>query len=244
MASFDPTGITEGLGVALGGAQFLTSLAEKKKNEAALAAIKDPFYKVQDEYYQNRNQAAGLAGTGLPTASKDYFTSEAGRGLSAGIGGVLQGGGSLTDISKLFDVYDRNIDRTAVQDAKDHIGNINNFWNYNKDLAGQKTTQWALNEYQPIQEKKKQLSQNIAAAKQNMSGGLNTALGSASSFAASTQNDKMLNGLNENNSLLGKLFSNQSPAVSSGFQMPVITGNTIGGLEGIPTPEQFQLMNP
>ena len=171
-------------------------------------------------------------------------TSEAGRGLSAGIGGVLQGAGSINDISKLFDVYDRNIDRTATQDADQHIRNINNFWNFNKDLAGQKTTQWALNEYQPIQEKKKQLSQNISADKQNMAAGISTALGSASAFATGMQNDKMLNGLNKNNSLLDKLFSNQSPTASSGFQMPVINGNTIGGLEGIPTPEQFQLMNP
>lgn len=208
------------LGVAEGAYQFIDSIGKEKKDRAALANIKDPFYKIQDEYLQNRNLAESQAQGGLPAASKDYLTSESQRGLGAGIGGILQGGGNPNDIAKLFDSYSKSIDRTAAEDADQHIKNIQYFSKVNSDLAGQKTTQWSLNEYQPTQEKKRQLSENIASDKTNAYGGANTAIGSLGALGTSLTNNSLLNKIlkdisigktSTNNPLSNKTFNDTRP---------------------------------
>src|ERR1019366_7490202 len=110
------------------------------------------------------------------------------------------------DISKMFDTYNKSIDRTASQDAEMHQKNIDYFTKANTDLAGEKIKQWSLNQYKPTEEKKKQLGENISADTQNAYAGANTAIGSLS--AATTGN--------QNNSLLTSLFKNRAAADSSG----------------------------
>lgn len=190
--------ISQGLGIVKGGIQLFNSMSDLKKNESELSKLSNPFYNIQDEYYQNRNLAGELATGGMPVASKDYYTTESQRGLGAGISGTLQSGGSPNDIAKMFDVYNRSIDRTAAEDAKEHINNIQYLMGANKDLAGQKTIQWGLNEKQPYENKVRQLSANISADKQNISGGADTAIGSLGALGTGLQN----------NSLLSSLFSN------------------------------------
>jgi hypothetical protein len=204
MADLDP--ISQGLGILTSGVQLYSSLHNEAKSERELKSIVNPFYKIQDEYYQNRNMAGQMAGEGMPAATKDYVTSESQRGLGAGVGGVLQSGGNVNDIEKMFDIYNKSIDRTAAQDAQQHVENIQNYWNANKDLAGQKTTQWALNEYQPTMEKKKQLSENISADKTNVNSAISGIVGSASALTTSMQNNDLTKELGQNNSLLEKLF--------------------------------------
>jgi|SRR6185312_6975086 len=191
--------ISAGAGIIEGGIQLFDALKNEKKDKAALANIKDPFYRIQDEFLQNRNIAEDQAQGGLPTATKDYLTSESQRGLGAGVSGILQGGGNVNDINKLFDTYNKSIDRTAAEDAEMHQKNIDYFIGQNTNLAGEKIKQFTLNQYLPTQEKKKQLSENIAADKANVFGGANTAIGSTSALGTSL----------ENNYLLKQLFKTQ-----------------------------------
>lgn len=207
---------SDALGLVEGGVQLFTSLADQKKKERELNSLKQPFYKIQDEYLQNRNLAADQAQGGLPSATKDYLTSESQRGLGAGVSGILQSGGSPNDINKLFDTYSRSIDRTAAQDAEMHKKNIDYFMNVNKDLAGQKTMQWALNKYQPYQEKKKQLTEGIAADKLNAYGGANTAIGSVGAAGTSLENNGLLN-------LLFKEDSNRAAPYNPSVDYPTST---------------------
>jgi len=216
------TAIGAGVGLVEGGIQLFSSLAKEKRDRAAQNAIHDPFYKIQDEFYQNRNIAAGQAQGGLPSATKDYLTNESQRGLEGGISGVLQGGGSVNDIGKLMDSYNKNIDKTASEDAQMHQKNIDYFMNANKDLAGEKIKQWAINKYQPNQEKKKQLSENISADQQNAYAGANTAIGSIDAMTTGSQN----------NSLSTQLFKSRGEDSGLGSMgiTPLSTTDNVGSL--------------
>lgn len=202
LASFsNPVGMAaQAGGVILGGIQLISSLKDEARKKKELAKLHNPFYTIQDEYYQNRNLAGVNAEGGLPASTKDYLTSESQRGLGAGVSGILQSGGNPNDINKIFDSYNRNIDRTAAEDATAHTNNIQYFINQNANVAGQKNIQWALNKKQPYEEKLKQLTEGIAADKQNAFGGASTALGSTAALGTSL----------ENNSLLRRLFKDST----------------------------------
>lgn len=198
-ASSNPVGMAaQAGGILLGGVQLLSSLGDEARKKRELAKLQMPFYNIQNEYYQNRNIAANEAQGGLPAATKDYLTSESQRGLGAGVSGILQSGGSPNDINKIFDSYNRNIDRTVAEDATAHTNNIQFYINQNANLAGQKNIQWALNKKQPYEEKLKQLTEGIAADKQNAFGGASTALGATASLGTSLENNSLLNSLFKN----------------------------------------------
>lgn len=179
-------------GVVAGGAQFFDSLGKEKKAKAELAALTPAYYKIQDEYFQNKNISQNLAQGGIPNATKDYVTNESQRGLGSSLSAILQAGGSPNDVSGLLDTYDRSIERVGAQDAEQRLQNIQYYMNANKDLAGQKNTQWTINEYQPYQNKLKELTERRAAAEQNKWGGIGTALGSVTAAGTSMSNEGLL----------------------------------------------------
>lgn len=188
-------GVASGIGQYIGGAREVSSARE------GLSKLKQPFYKVQDEYFQNRNMAGQLAQGGMPAATKDYVTNERNRGFGAAITGLNQSGGNPNAYADLFDSFNNSIDKTAAQDAATQMENIKYFTEANKDLAGQKTTAWSLNEYQPYQNKLKELTERMAAGKQNKMGGIQTAIGSLGATGTALQN----------NSLMSKLFGKEDP---------------------------------
>ena len=182
-------------GQIAGGLQFFKGLKDEKKAKAELAALTPAYYKIQDEYLQNQKLAGNMAASGLPQESQDYMTSEAGRGFSSSLSAILQGGASPNDVSGLLDTYNRSINRIGAQDADARLRNIQYYMNTNKDLAAQKTMQWTINEYQPYQNKLKELTQRRSAAEQNKWGGLGTFLGATSSVGKSLSNEGMMQSL-------------------------------------------------
>lgn len=206
MPAFDPVslGLQAGsnlLSTAMNVGQYIGAVRDKKKAEEEKSRLKTPFYKIQDEYFQNRNLAAEMAQGGLPQATKDYLTEQTDRGLGTAISGIAQTGGSPNDFSKLFDSYRNSINQTAAQDAQLQLQNIQYYMGANKDLAGQKTTQWTLNEYQPYQNKLKEITERIAAAKMNKSNAIQGAIGSISNLGTAVSNDN----------LMGKMFNTGDP---------------------------------
>ena len=192
------------VGSAIGGAvkgigSLFGAKSDEQKAQEELAKLKTPFYKVQDEFYQNRNIAADLAQGGLPDTSKNYYTTEAQRGLASTISGMNRAGGdgSPNDAGNYLDVYLRNINRVAAQDAETKLANIQNFINLNREVAGQKITQFTLNELRPYERRLKELTNRIAAAKQNQNNAWNTAIGSVSAAGTALSNAD----------LMAKLFS-------------------------------------
>lgn len=194
-------------GQALGGFELIKGLREEKKTKNELARLKRPLYSIQPEYYQNKNISEQMAGQGYTSAAKDYMTSEAGRGLGSTINALTQTGAGINDITKSLDVYNRNIRQIGAEDAEKQLANMQYFMNTNKDLAGQKTMQWTINEYQPYQAKLKELQERRAAAEQNVWGGLGLALGATSASNTANTNQDLLNKLFKSDP---KQFMNES----------------------------------
>ena len=180
-----------GVGLVEGGIKLYSSLHNKKKEEDALANLNNPFYKIQNEFYQNKNIAAEQAQSGLTSTAKNYLTGENERGLGAGIQAILATGGSGGDVSKIFDTYNRSTFNTAAADSDAQQKNIQYFMDVNKELAGQKITQWSLNEYQPYENKLKQITQNIAADKANANDAGNQIIGSLAAGATAYSNKNL-----------------------------------------------------
>lgn len=180
------------VGAGVGIYKSAHAASQAKKDAAAAAALKDPFYKVQNEYLQNQQLAAEQAQQGLPTDTKNYLTTEGERGLGTSLSAVNAGGGSPNDISRVFSDYQRSIAATGSEDAQAHIQNIQYYMNANKDVAGQKTTQWAVNEKQPYESKLKEITERRAADAKNVNDGVNTAFGSLAGGVTGTQNAKLL----------------------------------------------------
>lgn len=206
---------TQQAGMVLSVAELLDATKKEKQAKKELDRLKTPFYKIQDEYFQNKNLAAGLAGSGLPQSTKDYADIERERGLSTGIGALLQSGASPNDISSLLGTYNLSVDRTAAEDAQTKMENIKYFMKTNADLAGQKTIQWAFNEAQPYERKLKEITDRRAAAEQNKLSAINLGIGSLSAAGTSLQNSD-LNPMGSGDSkskVFNQLF--KTPGVSS-----------------------------
>lgn len=176
--------------------QLFGAKSDEEKAREELSKLKTPFYKIQDEYTQNRNIAANMASQGLPEATKNYYTTEAQRGLGSTLGALSQTGGvSPNEAGRLMDIYNQSINRVASEYAQQRVSNIQTFFNLNKELAGQKTTQWTINEYAPYERKLKEITNRIAAAKQNQNTGFNDIIGSVSAAGTAISNNDLMNKL-------------------------------------------------
>lgn len=178
------------LGVSAVGAGFkyFNSKADKAKAEQEEAGLHTPFFKVQNEYFQNRDLAGVNAEFGTPASTRNYQTTENQRGLTAGIGGILESGGDPNQVGKLLDVYQDNIRRTAADDAKDHITNLNTFLERNAAVAGQKNIAYSINELQPYERKLKQLQARKKADVENQYGAVSDFAGSLAGAGVAVSN--------------------------------------------------------
>ena len=167
--------------------------SDYKKMKAEMDKMQRPFYEVQKEYEQNRDIAASMAGQGLPTATKDYYTTEAQRSLGTALGAAEMLGGTPNTTNELLDTYMRNIGSTAAQDAIARTQNINEFIKRNAELAGQKTIQWHTNKMQPYMDKMAYLSGQMNIAKQAQNQGWNTIISGATGALTGMQNQQLIN---------------------------------------------------
>lgn len=182
--------------------------AQEKKDQAELKRLKPAFYKIQDEYFGNRNSAAEMAQGGFTQGAKDLFSDQLGRGLGTAVSGTLQAGGSPNDIASIFGGYNDAVRNFAAEDSQKQIENIRYFHKVNTDLAGQKTMQWDINEYQPYQNKLKELTQRIAADKQNKWNAVQGAIGSAQAGVTALSNNSLMNSTIKRNDAQANLFKN------------------------------------
>ncbi len=95
------------------------------KQEAERSRL--PFYKIQNEFYQNANIANSQAQGGFTPAAKDLYSSEAERGYGTGVSGILAAGGSANDIAKLNDSFNRSLFNLSAADAEAQMKNIQ-YW--------------------------------------------------------------------------------------------------------------------
>lgn len=185
-------------GLALGAAKFISSSAAQKRDRKAQEALKRPFYKVQDEYFQDRNIAAEMATTGLPIDVTNQLARERSRGLATSLDALKQTAGGANNFAALNKGFDDSLLNQASVTAQQQQKNIEYFMQVNKDLAGQKTTQFGVNELQPYESNLKQSNERLAADEQNKWSGASEAIGSLSAIGTGMQNQKLLNQLFKN----------------------------------------------
>lgn len=186
------------IGAGVGVYKILNGQSKENEAKNARARLANPFYAIQDEYYQNRNLANSMAQGGLPAATKDYYTNQSERGLSAGISAITGSGGSPNDISKIFQTYNDGIGKISAVDAEMHLNNIKYYMGVNKDLAGQKTIQWGLNVKQPHDNTLKELSGAQKAGEATKWEGVSDTLSSISSFGTAMSNSNLMKPQNKN----------------------------------------------
>lgn len=201
--------ISQAAGVGLGIGELVSGSINLNKDKAAEDALHAPFYKIQNEYYQNKNLAESMAAGGIPQATKDYETTQRIRGFASGLKALQEGGADPNAFAKLFDTYNNSISTESAQDAEAHLRNIQYYMGANKDLAGQKTTAWAINEKQPYERKLKELKDKIEADKAMQWGGVETAIGAGSAAGTAQQNANL--GKGGNGDFFSKIFGNSDP---------------------------------
>lgn len=221
----------EGAGIA----QFITGLENSKKDKAALAALKTPFYKIQDEYQIDENITEANAGQGFSTDTKNFLTQKGQQGLGSSLSAILQGGGDPNEAAGLLESYQNSLRGIGAEDAEMHQKNIEYFQKANSDLAGQKTMQWAINEKQPYEAKLAELNKNVATDEQNKWGGLTSAIGSA--IGAGTRG--------QNSALMKSLFAKQSNNMPAPITDPFTPAKLapVGGSAGSPA-SQYPSIDP
>lgn len=192
-----------GLGVSLlsNGIKAISGWNQlKDAREIAKNAVR-PQYNIEDEYYDNVDIAGNLAQSGLTQESKDFYSTQADRGLSSSLDALMATGGGINSVSKAYDTYLQGNNRIASEDADRRIANIKNLMDQKSILAGQKTQQWAINEYEPYKDKMRAATQGAESGRQNIFNGISgVASGLANySIATSQQGANYADGPNPTN---------------------------------------------
>lgn len=171
--------------VSLGASVYKGIKAKNQDNAAAKegAALKRPFEKVQDEYFQDRNIAAEQATGGLSVDEKNYAQEQRDRGLSSSLEALKETGGGPNDFARVNGIFSDSLKSQSALDSQEHLKNIDFFTGVNKDLAGQKTTQFGVNELQPYESKLKEIQDRRIAAQTNQNNAVDEGIGSLSALA-------------------------------------------------------------
>lgn len=151
-----------------------------------------PTFDIQKEYFDNQSLAQSMAQGGLTDKALDYYTTESRRGFTAGTDTSLQVGGSVNSINSLFDNYQRGLQEVAMKDSQLQTENMKYLIDRNKDLAGQKTQKWVLNEYEPYKDTAQAVAAMRAGGAKNINTGLSTAAGVGASLYTANLNEQML----------------------------------------------------
>lgn len=155
-----------------------------KANKAGENLVR-PKYNIEDEYYNNVGLAENMAQSGLTQESKDYYGELATRGLGSSADAILRAGGNANSLQSVYDTYLQGNERIAAEDSQLQNNNIKYLIDQNGVLAGQKTQQWALNEYEPYKDQAKAIAEAKAAAQGRIDSGISGITGAASTFATS-----------------------------------------------------------
>ncbi len=149
-----------------------------------------PTYDIAPEYFANQGIASNLAQGGLPDSTKNYYETNAERGLGSSLGALLQTGGGVNSVADIYDRFDQNNRAIAAQDSQQKIENIKNLMATNNQLADQKTQKWVMDKYQPYLDTAKSVAAQKAQGAGEVNSGLNSIAGAVSSYAGAKANQE------------------------------------------------------
>jgi hypothetical protein len=209
----------------IGAGQAVAGLIDKGKAKRELASLKSPFYKIQEELLQNRDIAAQQAQLGVPQEVKDYLTTETQRGLGTSLMAANNQRLGANSIAELFDRYQRGVQSNAAQQAQMTAAQINRFMEANTAVAGQKIMQWTINEFNPYQNRIKNLQARIAQNNATIGSGISNLLSAGATYLVGKQNEGLLDALTKGGVTGAGLQSNGNTS-AAGLNAMVGLGNT------------------
>lgn len=139
--------------------------------EALRNAVR-PEYEIQDEYVENVGIANNMAQSGLPAATRDFYSTQAERGLTSSTDAVLRSGGGMNAIADIYDRYNQSNLRLASEDALMRNKNIERLMENNRTLAGQKNIKWSIDKYEPYKDLVRGANESISNGTNNVFTGL------------------------------------------------------------------------
>lgn len=142
-----------------------------------------PTYDIAPEYFANQGIASNLAQGGLPDSSKNYYETNAERGLGSSLGALLQTGAGVNSVADIYDKFDQNNRAIASADAQQKITNIKNLMDANNQVADQRTQKWVIDKYQPFLDNAKSIAGEKAQGQGEIFSGLDSISGAVSSYA-------------------------------------------------------------
>lgn len=230
------------LGLVSSGINAFSAAHNEKKDKQELAGLHTPFYKIQKEYGDIESGAEELAQGGLTVGSKDLYSDLASRGLGTAVSASSAAGGNPNDINRIFQSYNDSIRNLGSADSEAQIKNIQYYHQTAKDMAAQKNIQFGVNEYQPYQNKLKELTQRIAADKTNLHNSINSGIEDVQAGVTAGMNSKLFG---DGNGGSDDPFSTSTHSGGSGVAPHSGSGLTFGHEDAAPSelsPELIQLI--
>lgn len=209
-----------------GGTAIAGGIKAKKARLAAEANAKNrPVYQIPQSEYDTLDLLQNRAGQGLSDSSKQLYQQNQDRALTAGINGVLQGGGSVNNIDSLLSRYSDANGRIALADDEAKVKNIYALIGQRQRMSDFQDKQFQINQQAPFLDKQAAYAQQQAQGQGMVSSGLNTAASGLSTY-------------------LGGLGRKQ-PGVTAGGPQYVSNGGSGGmsGSFGVAAPVPQQTMN-
>lgn len=171
--------------IALAGLGYSIYSAEKKHEaEQKAANNKQPDYKIPEEEQANLKLAESYANQGMSAGARNAYQNSADRGLTSTTNAILRGGGDANAIGGAYDRYNEGISNMSLYDDKVRTQHLQDLMGQNSRMAAYRDKSYQVNEYGPWANKAQALAQQMAAAQQGQTSGMNTAI---SGFAGMAQ---------------------------------------------------------
>lgn len=148
-----------------------------QKNKAKKLAENDqaPLYDISDQYYNNLGLAESqFSQGGISPEMLNQIAQVSQQNLAASTSAILQGGGSVNDISKLYGIADTANRSLIIPNEQLKLQKLTNMMEARKDLAGQEIMQYKVNQLDRWKDRAVANAMLGAEGNKNISTGLDT----------------------------------------------------------------------
>lgn len=173
------------------------------------------------------NLAESELSNGVSARSEQMYNNSTDRSVSASLGALLQGGGSVNNVSDLFDATDQGRQRFAMMNDNLRLSQINNLMRAQNGSETQRQQAFQFNEVAPWMDQAQAVAAARQGAQRQINQGINTGV---SAFMGYAQNQGW--GTGQNRGLDAGVSNVSGSAPQSSGYLPPQSGysGTIGGV--------------
>lgn len=156
---------------------ILMAYGAYQKNKAKKLSANDqaPNYDISEQYYNNLGLAESqFAQGGISPEALAQLAQVSQQNLTASTSAILQGGGSVNDISKLYGIADTANKSLIIPNEQLKLQKLTNLMEARKDLAGQEIMQYKVNQLDRWKDRAVANAMLGAEGNKNIASGLDT----------------------------------------------------------------------